>query len=159
MTFEKMAKGLPAAQFFEWWTDFSSEDPEILGKRGVKGFVSRRVTREGNNIHVETEMLAMVKPISFLMDVVIHPESLTFETKGRTPGVAEETTVWTFTDVPSMGTKISAEQSYTLLKRYLKVLDALGLVKVMGKRTLGKHADAFIAEAQEKLASSSTVKG
>jgi hypothetical protein len=151
-TLEKMAKGVPAGQLFQWWTDFSSEDPEILKKRGVNNLASRQATREGNTVHVENDTIApMGRHIKFVFDAYLHPESLSFETKGGVPGMVQETTHYTFTEVPGVGTKISVEQSYTPLRTSFKILDALGIAKRMARRTVNQHANALIAEAQEKL--------
>lgn len=153
---EKMAKGVPAQQLFQWWTDFSSEDPEILKKRGINNVASRQATREGNKVHVESDTIVMGRHINFVFDAYLHPETLSSETKGGIPGMVEETTHYTFTEIPGVGTKISVEQSYTPLRTSFKILDALGIAKRMARRTVNQHSNALIAEAQEKLAPAST---
>jgi hypothetical protein len=49
---------VPREKLFSWFVDFSPEDVDIAKRRGAGMLLSRQVTREGNMIHLENEILS-----------------------------------------------------------------------------------------------------
>lgn len=147
-----VAKGVPKDKLFQWYTDFSSEDPNIYRRRIDKRMLSRKVRRDGNNVYVETELLFMGKTRKVFYYVVINPDNYTYDSKQIMPGMFESSRHYTFTEIPGEGTRIRFDDEYRLLNPLMRILDATGLLK----RYISKNADkilrGFIAEAEEQLA-------
>lgn len=54
---EVLAKGVSRDKLYQWYTDFSPEDVDIIRRRGDGSLLNRQVTREGNKVHMENENL------------------------------------------------------------------------------------------------------
>jgi hypothetical protein len=113
--------------------------------------ISRQAKREGNIVQVQSDVLSRGRNMKYSFEVVLHPESFYYETKGATPGMVEDKRRYTFEDTPGVGTNVRVDVDYTLLRGGLKFLDAFGLVSSQMKRMEDRLLGAFLAEAEDKL--------
>jgi hypothetical protein len=148
--FEKVAEGIPRDKLFQWFTDFSPEDPAISKRRGVDTLLSRQVTREGNKLRVENQVLSRGKSSRFDLEITLHPEDYTYDVKGTTPGMNSNMR-FSFTEIPGVGARVTVECNYELLSTELETRDASGLVNKELKEGQERLVSAFLAEAQEQL--------
>lgn len=153
LTYGAVAKGVSLDKFFEWYTDFSPEDVDIIKRRGDGSLLSRKVTRDGNKLHVESEVRGMWgKPMRIINNAVVHPDDYTYDIHISVHGMLEADRHYTFTQVPE-GAKVSFEDHYRATGGTTKLFNALGLLN----RFLAKGSRdvllAFVAEAEEQLGS------
>ena len=149
-SFEMIARGVPRRELFNWFTDFSDDDAEISKRRGVDLLQQRKVTRRGNSLHVENELLSRGNRSKFVIDVVLHPENYTYDVEGGNEGIKSNMR-FAFTDVPGIGSKVTVNCTYELLNTELKTRDASGLVNKELKEGQQRLVAAFLDEAQEQL--------
>jgi len=146
-----VAKGVTREKLFEWFTDFSPEDVDIMKRGGIGGILSREITRDGNKIHLEQmiQVMGMRRPMS--IDIVLHPEDYTYDAH-LLSSMVESDLRYTFTQLPD-GTRISVDGNYRLTSRALKILSILmlGLFKRGAARSFKRELRAYIAEAEEQL--------
>ena len=152
-TYGSVAKGVTREKLFEWFTDFSPEDVDIMKRRGIEGISSREITRDGNKIHAEQMIKVMGKRSPLTIDIVLHPEDYTYDAHLSSPMV-ESDMHYTFTQLPE-GTRISVDGNYRLTSRTLKILSILmlGLFKRGAARSFKRELGAYTAEAEEQLGS------
>jgi hypothetical protein len=150
---EKTVRGVPRKKLFEWFTDFSSEDVDIVKRRGAALLINRQAKKEGNNVHVENEVLSRGKNMKYSFDAELHPESFYYETRGGTPDMVEDKRRYTFEDSAGVGTKGRGDADYKLLRGGLRFLDAFGLVNGQMKGMEDRLMGAFLAEAEGTLKS------
>lgn len=153
-TFEKIARGVPRDKLFQWFSDFSPEDADIAKKRGVDILQSRKVTKDGNKLHIENQVLSSGQPQKFELEITLHPENYMYDVQGITPGMTSNMR-FTFSEVPGVGAKVTVDCKYKLLSTELKSRDASGLVNKELKEGQERLVGAFLAEAQEQLSISS----
>ena len=148
-----VAKGVTREKLFEWFTDFSPGDVDIMKRRGIEGILSREITRDGNKIHAEQMIKVMGKRSPMTTDIVLHPEDYTYDAHLWSPMV-ESDLHYTFTQLPE-GTRISVDGNYRLTSRALKILSILmlGLFKRGAARSFRRELRAYTAEAEEQLGS------
>jgi hypothetical protein len=148
-----VAKGVSREKLFEWYTDYSPEDADIIKRRGDGRLLSRVVTRDGNKCHVVSELRGFglrSKPMKGVYDVVVHPEEYTCDVHISMMGI-ESDRHYTFTQEPE-GTRIAFEDNYHATGRLFKFLGAIGITNRLlaygSKRTM----NTYVAEAEAQLA-------
>ncbi len=147
---EMTARGVTRDRLFPWFTDFSPEDVGIAKGNGVDLLLSRQVTREGNRVHVESEVLSRGKPTKYLFDAILHPETYSYDVKGSSPGnTKEDNRRYTFTDVPGIGTTVRVDCNFKMIGTGYKLADALGLVTREMKGLEERLMGAFLAQAEK----------
>jgi len=154
-SYEAIAKGVPKDKLFQWYTDFSPEDVEIMKRRGEGRLLSRNVTREGNKLHIENEHLMRGKVRKSTAEAVLHPEDYTYDITSTMPGMIEDKRHYRFTEVPGQGTRIRFESNYRTFGFGMKLMDSLGLLKRLIVKGSQRTLDAYVAEAEEQLGSTS----
>ncbi len=151
LTYGAVARGVSREKIFEWYTDFSPEDVDIIKRRGDGSLLSRTVTRNGNKLHIESEMRGMRgKPMRIIDDAVVHPDDYSYDIHISIPGMLEADRHYTFTQVPE-GAGISFEDHYRATGGLAKVFNALGLLKRVWANGSRDQLEAFVAEAEEQL--------
>lgn len=152
-TYDTVAKGVTREKLFEWFTDFSPEDVDIMKRRGIGGILSRETTRNGNKIHLEQMVQIMGMRRRMTTDIVLHPEDNTYDAHLLSP-MAEVDLNYTFTQLPE-GTRITVDGNYRLTSRAFKILSILmlGQLKRFVARSGKRELRAYIAEAEEQLGS------
>ena len=147
-----LVRGVSRDKLFQWYTDYSPEDVEIIKRRGNGSLASRKVTKEGDKILVESEVLFRGKPRKLYFDITaINPETYTYDVKLTSPGF-ESHRHYTFTEVPGEGTMMRFDEDYRVTGTAYKILDALGILK-LGAKYSAKHGGHYVyaAEAEEQL--------
>ncbi len=152
LVYGTVAKGVSREKLFQWYTDFSPDDIDIMKRRGDGRLLSRVVTRDGNKLHIKSENSGLRgKPVTVIADAVLHPEDYTYDIHSSAPGMFEDDRHYTFTPEPE-GTRIAFEANFHATGRSLKFLGAIGilgwLLNIGSKRTL----NAYVAEAEAQLA-------
>ncbi len=152
LTYGAVAKGVSREKLFEWYTDFSPEDVDIIKRKGDGSLLSRKVTRDGNKLHIESEMRGMRgKPMRIVDDAIVHPDDYTYDVHISIPGMLEADRHYTFTQVPD-GARVSFQDQYRATGGLAKVLSALGLLKNLWAKGSREQLQVFVAEAEEQLA-------
>ncbi len=151
LKYETVARGVSREKLFEWYTDFSPEDVDIIKRRGDGRLLSRVVTRDGNKLHIESENRGLRgKPVKAIADAVVHPEDYTYDVHSFAPGMFEDDRHYTFTQVPE-GTRIAFEDNYHATGRVFKFLDAIGIGRRVSSWASKRVMNTFIAEAEAQL--------
>ncbi len=151
LTYGAVARGVSREKLFEWYTDFSPEDVDIIKRRGDGRLLSRKVTREGNKLHIESEMRGMGgKPMRIIDDAVVHPDDYSYDIHISIPGMLEADRHYTFTQVPE-GAGISFEDDYRATGGLAKAFKALGLLKGFWAKGSRDQLQAFVAEAEDQI--------
>src|SRR2546425_4704654 len=95
------AKGVKVQELWRWYTDFRSDDSEILDREGVdmRGAKTlyRNVTKEGDQVHIDQAVQWRKRRIEMSLDITLHPENLTYDVVGGVKGLLHETRHYTFT--------------------------------------------------------------
>jgi len=151
LTYGAVARGVSREKFFEWYTDFSPEDVDIIKRRSDGSLLSRKVTRDGNKLHIESEMRGIRgKPMRIIDDAVVHPDDYTYDIHISVPGMLEADRHYTFTQVPE-GARISFQDQYRATGGTTKLFNALGLLNRFWAKGSRDQLHAFVAEAEEQL--------
>lgn len=151
LSYGTIAKGVPRDKLFQWYTDFSPEDVDIIKRRGDGSLLSRVVTRDGNKLHIESEVRGMRgKPMRIIDDAVVHPDDYTYDIHISVPGMMEADRHYNFTQVPE-GTRISFEDHFHATGGMTKIMSALGLLKWGMAKGSKDTLHAFVAEAEDQL--------
>ena len=152
LAYSLTAKGVPREKLFEWLTDYSPEDVDILKRRSSGQLLSRTCVRDGNKLHVVSELRGIRgKPMKANVEVVLHPEDYTYDVHESVAG-SEIDTHYTLTQLPE-GTRLSVEAQYRATGRLMKFLVAVGIMRMLGPRMHKSLRKAFVAEAEEQLGS------
>ena len=152
VSYSVVAKGVSREKLFEWYTDYSPEDVDIIKRRSTGRLVSRTCTRDGNKLHVVTVARGFRKPMTMTADAVLHPEDYTYDIHTSSSGFIEDDRHYTFTQIPE-GTRLSVEAQYRATGRLMKFLGAVGILRLISPSMNKAVTRAFIAEAEEQLAS------
>ncbi len=151
LSYGAIAHGVPRDKMFQWYTDFSPEDVEIIKRRGDGSLLSRVVTRDGNKLHVESEVRGMRgKPMKMIADAVVHPEDYTYDIHLLAPGMVEGDRHYTFTQEPE-GARVAFEDNYRATGRLTKFLSAIGILNWGVAKGSRQTLNAFVAEAEAQL--------
>ncbi len=76
---EGLARGVPLAKLFEFYTDYSHEDVEIMRKHEMNMALERVSKREGNHVIVDTTAKLMDMTKNMRYDILLHPEGNWYE--------------------------------------------------------------------------------
>lgn len=150
-TYGVVAKGVSREKLFEWYTDYSPEDVDIMKRRGDGRLLSRVCTRDGNKLHIENEGRGLRgKPMKFFYDAVLHPEDYTYDIHISMPGMMEADRHYTFTQEPE-GARIAYEDNSRAIGRGWKFLSAIGIFDRFGAWASKRTLNAFVTEAEAQL--------
>jgi hypothetical protein len=146
-----VAKGVSRENLFQWYTDFSPEDVDIMKRRSDGRLLSRVCTRDGNKLHIESENRGFgSKPVKVTADAVVHPEDYTYDIHSSAPGMFEDDRHYTFTQEPD-GTRIAFEANFHATGRSLKFLGAIGILGWLLNKGSKQTLNAYVAEAEAQL--------
>ncbi len=139
-------KGAQVRDLWGWYTDFRSDDPQILEREGVRGARSlyRNVTTEGNRVHIDQAMQAGRRKVEMSLDITLHPENMTYDVMGEMKGFMRDTRHYAFTQSPE-GAKVEADvvaQPLTFAARLFGGAVRRGSQQVM---------DGYLRAAQKEL--------
>lgn len=152
---EGLARNCPRDKFYAWYTDFSSEDPEIIDrhKEPTSGrMLSRKlVSRDGNKLRVETVYQFFGRKMKGDMEIVLSPHDFTYKAFVVVAGMFEDHRSYHFFETPE-GTKVVMEGSYRAKSLGMKVFDTFGLLKSMYVKDSKGVTDALCRAAEIELA-------
>ncbi|MBI2127215.1 MAG: SRPBCC family protein [Thaumarchaeota archaeon] len=153
---EGIARGVSLSTLFEFYTDYSPEDVEIMRKHGQKMALERVSKKEGDHIIVDTTARVMGMTKNMRYNITLHPEDNWYEMLIRIDGFVKSHRTYRFLSVPE-GTKIIIDDEYQPISMLTGMLDRFGMLK---KRLIGDTTNtmnAFIAEAEERFAMGQTL--
>lgn len=151
LSYGATAHGVTKDKLFEWFTDFSSEDVDIIKRRGKGGLLSVVATRDGNKIHVENVLRGIRgKPVKAIFDVVLHPEEYTYDVHVSVMGLAEGDQRFIFTQ-ESEGTRVAYEGNYRTKGSLARFLAAIGILNRLVAKDGREGLNAYLAEAEAQL--------
>lgn len=152
---EGLARNCPRDKFYAWYTDFASEDPEIIErhKKPTSGkMLSRKlISREGNKLRVETVYQFFGRKMRGDMDIVLSPRDFTYKAVVVVARMFEDHRSYRFLETVE-GTKVVMEGSYRAKSPGMKLFDALGLLKSMYVKDSKGVTDALCRAAEIELA-------
>ena len=152
---EGLARNCPRDKFYAWYTDFASEDPEIIArhKEPTSGRMLTRklVSRDGNKLRVETVYQFFGRKMRGDMDIVLSPDDFTYKAVVVVAGMFEDHRSYHFLETPE-GTRVVMDGSYRARGLGMKVFDALGLLKSMYVKDSKGVTDALCKAAEIELA-------
>ncbi len=155
---EGLARNCPRDKFYAWYTDFGSEDPEIIDryKQATSGkmLTRRLISREGNRLQVETVYDFMGRKIKGEIDITLTPENYTYTAVIVVANMFEDHRNYQFTETPE-GTKITTQGVYRARSLIMKIADTLGLLKPIYVKDSQGITDALCRAAEVELAKSS----
>ncbi len=143
------AKGVKVQELWRWYTDFRSDDSEILDREGVdmRGAKTlyRNVTKEGDQVHIDQAVQWRKRRIEMSLDITLHPENLTYDVVGGVKGLLHETRHYAFTQSPN-----GADVGATVVSQPLSLLGRL--IGSMARKGSQQTMDAYVRAAQKELA-------
>jgi hypothetical protein len=156
-TVEGIARGVPLRELYDFYTDYSPEDVDIMRKHGMNMALEPVAEREGNHVAVDTTAKVMGMTRDMKYDITLHPDEHWYEMTTDIEGFVSSRRKYKFEEVPE-GTKVTIEDQYRLTSFLSKMLGSLGMLrkKMVGDTT--RTMNAFIAEAEERFGGASRVQ-
>ena len=152
---EGLARNCPRVKFYAWYTDFSSDDPEIIDrhKQPTSGkMLSRKlISRDGNRLRVETVYQFFGRRMKGDMDILLSPHDFTYKAVVVVADMFEDYRSYRFLETPE-GTGVVMDGSYRGRSLGLKLFDALGLFKSMYVKDSQGVTNALCRAAEIELA-------
>ncbi len=147
---EGLARRVPLSKLFEFYTDYSPEDVEIMRKHGMNMALERVSKREGTHVIVDTtaRLMGMTKTMTY--DILLHPEGSWYEMDIEIQDFVRSHRSYRFESVPD-GTKITIEDEFQPSSVLASMLNSLGMLKKRLVSDTRRTMNAFIAEAEERL--------
>ncbi len=147
---EGLARGVPLSKLFEFYTDYSSEDVEIMRKHGMNMALERVSKREGNHVIVDTSARLMGMTKNMRYDILLHPEGSWYEMDIEIEDFVKSHRSYKFESVPD-GTKITIEDEFEPRSLLASMMSILGMLKTRLVSDTRRTMNAFIAEAEERF--------
>jgi hypothetical protein len=149
-TVEGTARGVPLDKLYEFYTDYSPEDVEIMKKHGMHMALERVSRRDGNHLLVDTtaKMMGMTKSMRY--DIMLHPDGHWYEMTISIEGFVRSRRTYKFEAVPE-GTRITIDDEYQPTSLLSRMLNGIGMLKTRMIRDTTRTMNAFVAEAEEKF--------
>lgn len=147
---EGIARHVPLDVLYDFYTDYSPEDVEIMRKHGQKMALERVSKREGNHVVVDTtaKIMGMTKNLRY--DILLHPQEHWYEMELFVEGFFRSHRTYKFRAVQE-GTQIIIDDGYEPISFLSKMMNALGLMKNRLIRDTINTMNAFVAEAEERF--------
>lgn len=149
-TVEGIARSVPLDKLYEFYTDYSPEDVEIMKKHGMYMALERVAQRDGNHVVVDTTAKIMGMTKNMRYDIILHPDGYWYEMTITIEGFVRSRRAYKFEIVPE-GTKITINDEYQPTSFLSKMLNGIGMLK---KRMIGdttRTMNAFVTEAEERF--------
>ncbi len=155
-TIDGVAKGVTAKDFHEWYTDFRSDDPELIkeiGERQPIRVLERKVTRDGNRLLVDQRLDFRGRPVFMRGEMVVHPEDYTYDIASTSTGAfrMKDTRHYTFREVPG-GAEVRADCELSDFQGAVQLVAALGLVRKSAQKKSQEVLEAYCRAAERELA-------
>ena len=147
---EGLARGVPLDTLYEFYTDYSPEDVEIMRKHGQTMALERVSNRDGNHVVVDTTARIMMSTKNMRYDIVLHSEGHWYEMQMTVEGFFTSHRTYRFEKVAE-GTKIIIDDAYKPTSMLAKMLNAMGMMKKRLIRDTTNTMNAFVAEAEERF--------
>jgi len=154
---EGIARGVPLDDLYNFYTDYSPEDVDIMKKHGMYMALERVAERKGNHVVVDTTAKIMGMTKSMKYDILLHPEGHWYEMTISTEGFVRSRRTYKFEAVPQ-GTTVRIEDEYQPISFASKLLNSLGMLRKKMNDDTTKTMRAFIIEAEERFGKSSATE-
>lgn len=147
---EGIARGVSLETLFEFYTDYSPEDVEIMRKHGQKMALERVSKKEGNHVIVDTTARIMGMKKNMRYDITLHPEEKWYDMDITINGFVKSHRTYRFLAVPE-GTKIIIDDAYHSTAIIPRILNRLGMLRNKMITDTTNTMNSFIAEAEERF--------
>ncbi len=155
---EGLARGVPVSKLFEFYTDYSPEDVEIMRRHGMYMALERVAHREGNHVIVDTtaKMMGMTRNMRY--DILLHPEEKWYEMVIEIQGFVKSRRSYKFESVPE-GTRITIEDQFQPTSILASMMNGFGMLRKRLVSDTTRTMYAFTAEAEERFGGVQRVQG
>lgn len=147
---EGIARRVSLATLYDFYTDYSPEDVEIMRKHGQKMALERVSRREGNQVVVDTTAKIMGMTRNMRYDIILHPEDRWYEMELSVDGLFRSHRTYRFKSV-DQGTQILIDDEYKPTSFLARMMNATGMLKKRLVRDTINTMNAFVAEAEERF--------
>jgi len=147
---EGLARRVPIEKLYEFYTDYSPEDVDIMRKHGMRMALERVAERDGDHVIVDTKAKVMVMTKSMKYDITLHPDGYWYEMTILIEGFVKSRRTYRFEVVPE-GTKITINDVYQPVSHLSKMLNRLGVLRKKMIDDTTKTMNAFVSEAEERF--------
>ncbi len=147
---EGLARGVPLSKLFEFYTDYSPEDIEIMRKHGMNMALERVSKKEGNHMIVDTTARLMGMTKNMRYDIILHPEGSWYEMEIEIQDFVKSHRSYKFESVRD-STKITIEDEFQPKSVLATMMNSLGMLKKRLVSDTTRTMNAFIAEAEERF--------
>ncbi len=135
------------------YTDFRSDDPQILEREGAwdrrARFLYRNVTKEGDRIHIDQAAQWRKRKFEISTDITLHPENMTYDAVVEAKGFMRDTRHYVFTQSPD-GAKVEASVVALPLTFMARLFGGIA------RRGTQQAMDGYLRAAQKELAGQRT---
>jgi len=155
---EGVARGIAIERLWDWYTDFRSDDVEIIDQEApnVAGvFENRQVRRDGDQISIDQVVSYGGRKFPVSVEISLHPKEFRYATvhrvrtaKGRP--MMTERRQYTFARVAE-ATRVHAECVIEEVHGAAKLFNVFGLVTRMARKGSQEVMDAFMRGAEKEL--------
>ncbi len=155
---EGVARGVGIKRLWDWYTDFRSDDVEIINHEApnVAGvYENRQVRRDGDRIFLDQVVSYGGRKFPVTIDISLHPAGFTYDTvhrvrtaKGRP--MMTDRRHYAFDEVVE-GARVHAECVIDEVHGAAKVLNLFGVVTRMARNGSQEVMDAFMRGAEKEL--------
>jgi len=152
-TLEGIARGVSLDKLYEFYTDYSPEDVQIMKRHGLHMALERVAQRDGNHVVVDTVAKVMGGTKNMRYDILLHPETYWYEMTISIDGFLKSRRTYKFEKV-TQGTKIIINDEYEPESLPARMMNTLGLLKRRMVNDTVKTMNAFVAEAEERFGAS-----
>lgn len=147
---EGIARRVSLDKLYDFYTDYSPEDVEIMRKHGQRMALERVSKREGNHVVVDTTAKIMGRTKNMRYDIILHPEDHWYEMQLSVDGLFRSHRTYKFKSV-EVGTKILIDDEYEPTSFLARMMNAMGMLKKRLVRDTINAMNAFVAEADERF--------
>lgn len=147
---EGVARRVSLDTLYDFYTDYSPEDVEIMRKHGQNMALERVSKREGSHVMVDTTAKIMGMTKNMRYNIVLHPEGHWYEMELTVDGFFRSHRTYKFTTVQE-GTQIIIDDIYEPTSFLAKMLNVMGMLKKRLVRDTINTMNAFVAEAEERF--------
>ncbi len=147
---EGVAKGVPLDKLYEFYTDYSPEDVDIMRKHGMYMAMERVAERDGNHVVVDTTAKIMGITKNMRYDITLHPDGKWYEMTITIDGFVKSHRTYRF-EVVGEGTRITIDDQYQPLSPLSRMLNVLGMLRKKMISDTTRTMNAFVAEAEERF--------
>jgi hypothetical protein len=152
---EGVARRVPLDTLYDFYTDYSPEDVEIMRKHGQKMALERVSKREGDHVVVDTTAKIMGMTKNMRYDILLHPEAHWYEMELSVDGLFKSHRTYKFKSV-EQGTQILIDDEYEPTSFLARMMNAMGMLKKRIVRDTINTMNAFVAEAEERFGEKTT---